>query len=191
MTSNARHLADTAAAQNGNVTRAQVRSAGLTNDQLRRRIRAGELEAVGRHVVRSRFVERTELSDLMALLLDCGEGALASGPTAAALHGFDEFRLLAPFHVTIPRGRFVDRAPHVVHTSIALGAQYRTLRHGLAVMTPARTLVDLARSCGPRLLTVAARQRARVTAPSPRRRSTAASSNSARKDASGSQGCCR
>ena len=51
---------------------------------------------------RGQQVEPSMLAELAALVLDCGEGAVVSGPTAAAIHGLDGFTLRPPFHVTIP-----------------------------------------------------------------------------------------
>jgi hypothetical protein len=113
------------------------------------------LQRAGSHVVRGRFLEPSTLAELMALVLDCGEGAVVSGPTAAALHGFDGFGLGPPFHVTVPRGRFVDRPPHVIHTTTELPPQDRTLRHGIPVMAPARAIIDLAKFVRPAALAAA------------------------------------
>ena len=60
------------------------------------------------------------MAELRALMLDIGGDVWASGPTAAALHGFDGFRLGAPFDVTILRDRNVRRIGHRVHTTTSL-----------------------------------------------------------------------
>jgi very-short-patch-repair endonuclease len=59
---------------------------------------------------------------LQALMADIGEPCWACGPTAAALHGFDGFELVAPFHVLVLRDRHVNRIGHVIHTIIDLAA---------------------------------------------------------------------
>jgi len=148
-------LADTSAAQHGNVTDSQARTAGLTRRQVRKQVTNGVFERSGAHVLRSPFVERTDLGDLCAVVLDAGEGAVASGPTAAAIHGFDGVALHPPFHVTVPRGRFVDRPPHVFHTTIVLPPSDRTLIQGIPVLTPVRTMIDLSRFLRPARLTAA------------------------------------
>lgn len=148
-------LAEASAHQHGNVSAAQARAAGLTSRAIRQRIDDGVLERAGAHVLLSPFVERTEVGQLAALVLDAGDGAVASGPTAAALHGMDRFVLRPPFHVTVPRGRFVDRPPHVVHTTIALPATDRTRILGIAVLAPVRTLIDVSRFVRPAVLTAA------------------------------------
>lgn len=123
--------------------------------QLRRRIQSGILDKYGTHVVRSPFIEPSSLADLAAFVLDCGSGAVASGPTAAALHGFDGFVLGAPFHLTIPRGRSIDRRGHRVHTTFDLPPIDRTRVAGIPVMAPARNLIDLAKKHPASVLTVA------------------------------------
>ena len=70
---------------------------------------------------------------------------MVSGPTAAALHGLDGFVLRPPFHVTVERGRFVERPPHQVHTTTDLPPEDRTLRHGIPVLSVARTIIDVAK----------------------------------------------
>lgn len=148
-----RPLADVATGQFGAVTRAQLREAGVTPSELRRRIQSGVLEKAGTGVYRASWVPPSEMSDLATLLLDCGPSAWASGPTAAALHGFDGFELCAPFHVTVPRGRNVQRAHHHIHTTTRLPAIDQCLTSGVRAMAPARTLIDMSRFCSPRALT--------------------------------------
>ncbi len=94
-------LAETAADQHGNVTDAQARLAGLSGRRLRHRLDDGTFERGGAHVLRSPFIDRTPLRDLSAFVLDCGPEAIASGPSAAALHGFDGVALYPPFHATV------------------------------------------------------------------------------------------
>jgi hypothetical protein len=146
-------LAETAVDQHGNVTDAQARLAGLSGRRLRHHLDDGTLERSGAHVLRSPFVGRTPLRDLAAFVLDCGREAVASGPSAAALHGFDGFVLHPPFHATVCRGRFVERPPHQVHTTIELPLCDRTLVEGIATMSAARAIIDLSRFVGPATLT--------------------------------------
>jgi very-short-patch-repair endonuclease len=148
-------LRDIARGQHGALTIDQIEQAGLTADQRRGLVERGTLERVGARVLRSPFVEATPLADLAAFVLDCGEGALASGSTAAALHRFDGFGLAPPWNVTMPRGRLVRRRGHHIHTTIDLAPIDRTRVDGIPAMTTARTLIDIARSLSPRRLTVA------------------------------------
>ncbi|CAN5763601.1 hypothetical protein BH24ACT5_BH24ACT5_24680 [soil metagenome] len=146
MTDAVHRLVDIATGQHGAITPRQASLVGVTPRQLRSRVQSGILQSIGTHVVRSPFVEATPLADLAALVIDCGRGAVASGVTAAALHGLDGFKLQPPFHVTVPRGRIVHRTGHRIHTTSALPDVDRTRVHGIAAMAAARTLFDLART---------------------------------------------
>lgn len=150
-----RPVEDVATGQFGSVTLAQLQQAGVTRSELRRRIQSGVLVKSGVHTCRSPMLPAEELHDLAGLLLDCGPDAWASGPTAAALHGFDGFELRPPFHVTVLRGRNVQRARHRIHTTTWLPPFDRTQVDGVDTVAPTRTLIDLARSCTRRELTIA------------------------------------
>jgi very-short-patch-repair endonuclease len=96
-----------------------------------------------------------QLSALSDLISDVGEPVRAFGPTAAALHRFDGYRLRPPFHIVVPRGRNVRRIGHGVHTSEALEPIDCESTLGIPVTAPARTLIDLATSETPPQLTAA------------------------------------
>jgi hypothetical protein len=155
MTDQLRRLVDIATGQHGVMTRAQLRASGLTADQLRHRIQSGVLAPTGAHTFRSPFVGSSAVADLASLLLDCGSDAVASGPSAAALHGIDGFRLKPPFHVTVVRGRNVQRAKHHIHTTTELPLIDRATVASLPAMSATRTLIDLARFVDERTLTAA------------------------------------
>lgn len=147
MTSHQRPIEDVATGQFGTVTYQQLMDAGVTRAELRRRIQSGVLHQIGSHTFRSPMMPTDHVDDLAALLLDCGPDALASGPTAAALHSFDGFVLRPPFHVTVRRGRNVQRARHRIHTTVWLPAADRRRVRGVDCMTATRTIIDLARHC--------------------------------------------
>jgi hypothetical protein len=155
MTDQLRRLVDVATGQHGAIAPHQAELVGVTQRELRRRVQSGVLHKSGVHVVRSPFVEATPLADLAALVLDCGPRAVASGPTAAALHGFDGFALAPPFHVTIPRGRSIQRPGHAIHTTAELAPIDITRVDGIPVMTAERGIIDLARFLSRARLTVA------------------------------------
>ena len=150
-----RRLAQLATGQHGAITTAQARAAGLNPAQLRRRVQSGVLERAGCHTFRSPFGSSSAIADLTALLLDCGEESYVSGRTAAALYGLDGFPLRPPFDVTVRRGRNVQRVHHHIHTTVELPSVDRATIDGLPAMSPARTLIDLARFVGPKQLTAA------------------------------------
>ena len=155
MTDDIRRLADIATGQHGAITASQIGAAGISVSGLRSRVQSGVLERIGSHTFRSPFAASSPLADLAALVLDCGQDAFVSGPTAAALHGFDGFRLRPPFHITIIRGRNVQRAHHHIHTTTDLPLIDRATASGLATMSATRTLIDSARFVSPAALTAA------------------------------------
>jgi hypothetical protein len=155
MTDQLHRLVDVATGQHGAIAPYQAELVGVTKRELRRRVQSGVLHQTGVHVVRSPFVEATPLADLAALVLDCGPRAVASGRTAAALHELDGFVLAPPFHVTIQRGRSIERAGHHIHTTAELPAIDCVRVHGVPTMTVERDLIDLARSLRPKPLTAA------------------------------------
>jgi very-short-patch-repair endonuclease len=150
-----RWLAEEATNQLGNITRQQSDAAGFTENERRGLIRGGVLERAGAHVLRSPFVERTALGDLTALVADCGPGAVASGPTGAAVYGWDGFVLEPPYHITIRRGRLVKRPGHHIHTTVDLDPVDCTRVSGIPNFTAERELVDLSRYASRSRLSVA------------------------------------
>ena len=152
---NHRRLAELSDRQLGAVTAEQIAAAGISAAELRRSVHRGALDRIGVHTYRSTFVSQSEKADLAALLLDCGAEAFVSGPSAAALHGFDGFRLRPPFHVMVLRGRNIQRAHHHLHTTLDLPLIDRATVSGLRALSATRTLIDLARFIGPSALTAA------------------------------------
>jgi len=140
-------LADMATAQGGVVSLEQLEDAGVSMRAASRQAQAGGLHRVHRGVyaVGHRSVSRGTL--LRAALLACGEGAVISHVTAAAFHGFwDKWPTLIDVTVPVEAGRKIDgircrrcRYPEPEEVEI---------RNGIAVSTPARTLVDLAGMVG-------------------------------------------
>lgn len=145
MTNADRRLTTDTTGQLGAFSREQAHAAGLSGDQLRRRVQSGIFEPVGSNAYRTPYAARTTRSDLAALIVDVGEPCWVSGPTAAALHGFDGFPLRPPFHLTVERERNVRRLGTVVHTTITLPLIDRARVDRLPVTSAARTIIDLAR----------------------------------------------
>jgi hypothetical protein len=155
MTNLNRRIAAVANGQLGIVSRSQVHSVGGSDDQLRRRVKSGALLPIGQQTFRLPGASVTALTDLRALLLDIGGEVWASGPTAAALLGFDEYRLGPPFDVTVLRGRNIHRVGHRVHTTTELDLIDRANLREMPVFSGARTLIDLARTATPEQLVIA------------------------------------
>jgi very-short-patch-repair endonuclease len=155
MTNTYRRLTAVATGQLGLLSRRQANGVGVTNAQLRSRVSSGSLLQVGADTFRLPGAPTTELAQLRALMLDIGGKVWASGPSAAALHGFDGYRLKPPFDVTILRGRDVKRVGHRVHTTARLDLIDRAVVDEVPVLSAARTLIDLARTETRERLTVA------------------------------------
>ena len=96
-----------------------------------------------------------KLQSLQQLIDSIGQPCWASGTTAAALLGFDGFTLKAPFHVTVPRTRRVERHAHLVHRARSLTRLDTTTAMGLPCLSATRVLIELAATETPRRLTAA------------------------------------
>jgi hypothetical protein len=155
MTNTYRRIVAVATGQLGLLSRQQANGVGMSNAQLRSRVTSGSLIQVGNDTFRLPGASTGALAELRALMLDVGGDVWASGPTAAALHGFDGFRLAAPFDVTILRGRDVQRIGHRVHTTTRLELIDRGAVGQIPALSGVRTLIDLARTETLERLTVA------------------------------------
>ena len=133
-----------AGGQLGAFTKRQANDIGVTSRELRSRVHSGTLDKTGVRTYRDPLTIPTPLAELLALVLDIGEPCWVAGPSAAALHGFDEFRLRRPFHIVIPRGRFMTRHIAVIRTSTELPPIDCERIGILPVLSPTRALLDLA-----------------------------------------------
>ena len=91
MTIDYRRFTAVAKGQLGSFSRRQAHAAGISDRQLRRRVQSGFLEQIGPHSFRLLGGADGPAGDVFGLVLDIGEPIWVSGPTAAALHGFDGF----------------------------------------------------------------------------------------------------
>ncbi len=155
MTNTYRRIMAVATGQLGLLSRRQANGVGVTNAQLRNRVSSGSLLQVGVDTFRLPGAPSDAVADLRALMLDIGGEVWASGPTAAALHGFDGFRLTPPFDVTILRDRNVRRIGHRIHSTTSLDLIDRSVVDDIACTSGARTLIDLARTESVERLTIA------------------------------------
>ena len=137
----------------GVIHRRTAHAAGITDRRLRSRVRSGTLEQTGKHTFRLFGTPDTPIGVLRSLLTDLAADAVACGPTAAALHGFDGFELSPPFDVLIPRNRNMRRLGHRVHTTKDLDLIDRSVAQDCPTTSPARTLIDLARAADDATLT--------------------------------------
>lgn len=126
-------------AQHGVLARRQLIDLGLTPKAIRHRLSTGRLHALHCGVYAVGRPRLTDEGRWMAAVLACGEGAVLSHGSAAALWGIGReaarVEVAVPAsrnprcgHVTVHRVRFMDCAIH----------------RGIPATTPARTLLDLA-----------------------------------------------
>jgi hypothetical protein len=145
MTNIDRRLTAIATGQLGIIGRAEAHAAGVTDSQLRSRIQSGTLVQIGPHTFRPYGARPSPVDDLRAVLHDLGPDAYASGPTAAALHGFDGFRVGKPFDIMLTHGHNMRRIGHRIHTTTELPLIDRARQQDCPTLSGARTVIDLAR----------------------------------------------
>jgi len=164
----------TAARQHGVVTRGQLEGCGLGSKAITIRVRKGQLHRVHRGVYAVGHRGLSLHGRFMAAVLACGEGAVLSHSSAAAL-----WKLLKPFdgpiHVSVPttsgrsprRGIHLHRTPALAEPSPSpsslpirggRGRRLTTTRDRIPVTTVPRTIEDLRGSLPPRLVRRAIRQ---------------------------------
>jgi very-short-patch-repair endonuclease len=133
-----------AAHQHGVISRAQLRTAGLHDRAIDRRIASGRLHPVYRGVFALGHTVLTTEGRWMAAVLASGDGAVLSHTSAAALWQLRPSGS-GSIHVTLPGdpGRR-RRAGIRLHRSALLGADESTVHSGIPVTTPVRTVIDLA-----------------------------------------------
>lgn len=131
-----------AAGQYGLVTRAQMIRAGIGPDGVRRRVRCGRLRPLHRGVYAVGPVLHPRARE-MAALLACGEGAVISHRSAAALWELCPARE-GEVHVTTPDAQRGHRPGIRPYRTGRLLPDEHTSLDGIPVTSPARTLLDLA-----------------------------------------------
>jgi very-short-patch-repair endonuclease len=136
------------AVQHWVVTHEQLRALGLGSDSIRHRVKTGRLHPVHRGVyaVARPVLERE--GRWLAAVLACGEEALLSHRSAAALWGLVRSFSEHDVEVVTPDAVLRGRPGIRVHRRADLGAEHRREVDGVPVTDPISTLVDLA-SCAP------------------------------------------
>jgi len=122
---------------------AQLLRAGYGPEAIRHRVKRGRLHPIYPRVYAVGRPELTRKGQIMAAVLACGEGAVASHETAAELYGI-RHRVTGPIHVSVPsfsRKRVRGITTH--RRSPAAASEVRK-HERIPVTTPALTLVDLA-----------------------------------------------
>lgn len=133
-----------ASTQYGLITRSQAESLGLSRHAIHRRAHSGLLISVYPGVYRYAAVPRSWHQRAMATHLWAGASSLISGHAAAALHHFDGFALPRRIDIWTPRSLKAPDILVVPHRTEQVEVDDRTEVGGIPVMTPGRTLIDVA-----------------------------------------------
>lgn len=142
-------ILEIAARQHGAVGRRQLREAGVSAGAIGHRLRTGTLRAAHRGVYVTGPTTPAYQAEAAALLA-CGDDAVLTHRTAGGMLGIVvERRAEEPVEVTGPRTLRGPRSGVRLHRLGPLPAEEVDRRHGLAVSTAARTLLDLAALLGP------------------------------------------
>ena len=137
-----RTIAALAIEQHEVVSRAQILSAGVSRSALQRQVASGLLLPVGTHSYRFAGTVLSWRGRLQAGLLDLGPDALVACRSAAALHGLDGFQP-GPLEFVVPRRNRDRRTRGEVRSGPPVPLLDRTRVDGLAVTSPALTVIQL------------------------------------------------
>ncbi len=142
-------IARTAERQHGHITRRHLQELGLGSEAIKYRIRTGELIPIhaGVYAVKYRRVEPVALA--MAAVLACGEGALLTHDSAAALWGLRRWPQIP--EVTTPEHR---RRPSIhTHRSRTLTPEDARIELNIPTVSAARAIFEIAPRLSDRQLT--------------------------------------
>lgn len=143
-----RAIAALAREQHGVVSRRQLLAAGVGPSAIKNRLRKGRIHRIHRGVYAIGHDRIDIRGRWHAAVLACGEGAVLSHQSAAALWGL--VRPYGPVHVTARYG-WASRRHIQLHES-HLRPTERTTKDGIPVTSVARTLFDLAEAADCRRL---------------------------------------
>jgi len=146
------HIAALAEFQYGVVARAQLRERGLTDGGIARRVRDGQLHRLHRGVYAVGHRVLTREGRWMAAVLAAGPGAVLSHASAAA--AWDLRRTSGSvIDVSVPTHAGRERRAGIrLHRRGTMTLSEVTLHRGIPITTPARTVIDLARTLNGRVL---------------------------------------
>jgi very-short-patch-repair endonuclease len=151
-------LATAACRQHGVVTTAQIAAAGIDKSGLGRRVRAGRLHPIHRGVYAVGHAGLSQEGVWVAAVLACGDGAVLSHASAAALWGLLR-PIQGPVHVSLrSRSGHAQRSGIRIHRPRSLTPADLTRRSNIPVTSVSRTLLDLDGSVEPNLYRRAVRE---------------------------------
>jgi very-short-patch-repair endonuclease len=129
--------------QHGVVSRGQLFDLGLSVRAIEHRLATERLRSVRRGVYVVGRPELTQHGHWMAAILACGDGAVLSHRSAAALWDFGS-QAGQPIHVSVPASSSGNPPGLRVHRRRALRSEDLDVLAGIPVTRPVRTLLDLA-----------------------------------------------
>ncbi len=144
-------LFQTASQQGGYFTATQAHSAGISTYLLWYHVRRGRYERARRGLYRLRHYPSSPNEHIIEAWLAAGPDAVVSHDSALALHGLSDV-VPAKVHVTLPRhhrwmaNRSGKRGIQLHTVAAPLKGHDVTVRDGVRVTTPARTIVDAAQA---------------------------------------------
>jgi hypothetical protein len=129
--------------QHGVIGRQQLLALGFTSDAIKHRLANGRLHSVRAGVYAVGRPTLNQHGRWMAAAIACGEGAVLSHSSAAALWriGCEDRNLI---ELSLPSRSNRRRSGLRVHRRSSLSGRDVTTEHGIPVTTPIRTLIDLA-----------------------------------------------
>jgi hypothetical protein len=136
-----REVAQLARRQHGVVTRRHLLAAGVTPEEIRRRLQRGALIQEHRGVYRVGHQAPSVHAHYLAAVYAGGDGAVLSGLAAAHLYGLLKGSPPAP-EVTTRTERLIRGV--ITHRARHLDQRDTTMYEGIRITTIPRTLVDLA-----------------------------------------------
>lgn len=142
---------DLAGRQHGIVTRRQLLALGFSKRAIENRVERGRLHVVAHGVYAVGWPELTQKRGWMAAVLACGDGAMLSHRSAAALWGIG-FEREGLIDVSVRRRCELRRPGLRVRGRPSLRAEDMTSVDGISVTAVVQTLVDLATELSPRKL---------------------------------------
>ena len=129
--------------QHGVITRSQLLDLGFSAKAIKHRIETGRLHPVWRGVYAVGRRQLTQRGIWMAAVLTCGDGAALSHGCAGALQAIRPV-VRGPIHVSVPGRSHRHPSGIVVHRRPWLRQEHVVERHGIPVICPVFTLIDLA-----------------------------------------------
>jgi very-short-patch-repair endonuclease len=127
--------------QHGVVARRQLLAYGVNSASIEHRVKIGRLRPVGRGVYAVGRPELTCYGQWMAAVLACGQGAVLSHSSAAALWGIGR-EWGRGMEVSIPRRAHLKRPELVVHRRSRLRGGDVSVHQRIPVTSPAMTVLD-------------------------------------------------